>query len=838
MASAFAAATAVAVCGFGGTAYADYTKDLDGSTPFYTGVRGAEITLSDADGDGNTYAEFDMEDGETVAYRQSLAYSWLKGDKDEDDNLIGTATENRFSMEIGFANGDFDVYTIKFQSQQYVLTEETITENYIVFLPSTSAVDTLDVTLDVYITQEADDDTDYSGLTAVTTCAVGEKITISFGEYSEGGYPVTITCGENSGTGKFENVYEYYSSYVSSGDSAVTPLTFSATAKTDDGETDTTKVAKMVLYSLNGQSFKATLDDSGNVEVTDDTEPVICFTQTPSYLINGDAIDFDYKVIDVLSSTTRATAYYYVLNAEQYTSEDYDFDKTEYDDDDDNPFTEITSSSKIRIIRDENSYIPTELINDGVKGLVKIYYKISDRSSSSSSTANTDVVFVDWYAKEGSTVDIYDYKGDEDKTSSFIKLIAEDGKEGLTYAQKSDLTKTTSEALLQAYKDTITNFEKAYQAKITEAIEALTDEDGNVVSTLYAGSDSEFYLPSFEGLTWTDSDGNTVEFDLASTDDYYNAGDYKFSIYYKAKTSGSSTSLSPNNLSITLSEADVEYRFTIFITDSFGNSMRYPKEIDEETGEIVWEEITTDDVWDEDFAELLPYFSFYVDYKEATAEAPESLSLAYVDTSYSGVSFTINGVSSTYSTSYSLYIFDRNALTEDTGVNLGYDEFLEHIEELFNNNLENIDAFTNKTVNTRKYFTTVKPVDDLLETDDNYELFSDISWNATSISFTPQTVEDYYVVRLTLTDTSSQTKTYCYTAVAASSQANELAGESDWLEKNVVSVILFSIGGVCLIAFVLLLLIRPKDKGDIDAVYEAEIAKDDKKGKKKKKEKE
>ena len=61
-----------------------------------------------------------------------------------------------------------------------------------------------------------------------------------------------------------------------------------------------------------------------------------------------------------------------------------------------------------------------------------------------------------------------------------------------------------------------------------------------------------------------------------------------------------------------------------------------------------------------------------------------------------------------------------------------------------------------------------------------------------------------------------------------------MKGESDWLEKNLVSVILFSVAGVFAVALVVLLIVKPKDKADIDQVYAEEVEKEKgKKGKKK-----
>ena len=802
LASAVAVGGAAIALGASQTAYAaDYTQVLDGTKVFYTGIRGAEITYSteEVGEDTKAYATFKIGGNQTVEYRQNLAYSWY----------TAADVNGKFSMEIGFNNATFERYVIRFQSQQYSLTEDKITENYIVFTPSATETGKVDMS----VVQKLED---YTQLTPVASYALNSRIKIAFGNFNDGEYPLTVNGTE---VASFKNVYEPFATYVSSGDNAVTPLTFSATFA--EGQQDNT--ADMVLYDINGQSFEFldTKEVDGKIvyetKITDNAKPVMCFTKTPSYLIDGDSIGFEYKVIDVIGTSTRATAYYYVLSGEQYSDADFDYDKYDYSGENDNasnnPFIEVTSSSSIRVIRDENTFIPGSLYDENVYGLVKIYYKIADRSGN---TAQTDYIFADWYAKSDAVVDIADVKG-SGTSSKFLKLIDEnEHKPGLTYAQESNLTATDTTAtetdpVLYAYKQTIQQFQTAYQQKINDAINALEDHK------LYAGTDSKFYLPSFDNLT--DENGNPINID--DTDDYFTKDDYKYSIYYQAKTSGSSTSLASNALAINLNEADVNYRFTIFITDSFGNDMRYPTKVDDK---IVWEKITTDDVWSEDFAELLPYFEFHVSYKEATATPPESLSIAYVNGSYSGVSFSIKGVSGTYSANYNLYVVDRDKLNDALGETLTYETFKDRVNELFDN------------AEYRKYFTTVKPANSLLETDENYELFKDLNWNATSISFTPRSVEDFYVVRLTLEDNNSKQTECQYAVVSASVETTSLKGESDWVEKNLTSVILFSIAGVFAVVFVILLIVKPKDSGDIDQVYTQEVEKEKgKKGKKGKK---
>lgn len=808
-------AAIIAINGRVVTAYAtDRFVELDGNSVFYTAIYGAEIEATapdDTSEDAKHYTLFKIGSDETLSYRQNLAYKWISASGDED----GKPTVRYLSMELYFPEINFKRYYIKFESQQYVLTEDEKSTNYLVFIPNDDKT-----AVQVAVVRSLEDevkDEDKIG----EPIANGTNIKISIDNYYKGNYDLTVNGTKAEAA--FKNVNESFASYVASGDSAVTPLTFGAEFAAERVETE--DGAQMALVDISGQSFEMH-KDNGVYKVKDTAAPVLCFSQTPSYLEYGKTIGFQYRVIDVLanitSNSSRATAYYYVLTGEQVADVDFEYTKTDYetkttDNEGENqteggeageetkkqtnPFKKISTSSTDRIYSDKNTFVPRDYLKSDVMGLVKIYYELSDYATSS--MAKTDTVFVDWYIEEAlgksttALVDVNDYTDNKraSSTSKFLKLIK--NKEGATYARADDEDKASP---LDAYKDSVKKFRSDYQKAIDEAIEKL--EDGK----LYAGG-KKFYLPA-------------IEWDFL--DEYLNGTDYKYSIYYRGATSGSNTSLSSNKLSIDLNDADVTYRFTIFVTDAFGNPMRYPTDEKDENGKVVWEEIKSSDVWDEDFAELLPYFEFDVSYKEATAEPPENLSISYVKSSYSGVSFKITGVSGTYTSTYKLYVFDRNAYYQDKQEVLDYDTFVSKTQELF-------DA-----PETRKYFTTVKPVSELLESDENYETFKALNWNATGITFTPQSVEDFYVIELQLTDNRSQNSGAYYATVASSVQTKSLKGESDWLEYNKTSLILFVVAGVCLIALIVLLVIKPKDKGDIDAIYsevEGKEKKSDKKNK-------
>ena len=187
-------------------------------------------------------------------------------------------------------------------------------------------------------------------------------------------------------------------------------------------------------------------------------------------------------------------------------------------------------------------------------------------------------------------------------------MMASDGR-GATYG---DDTVTD----LESYKQYIARVQEDYQAKIDESI-ANDYPDG-----LYASSETNLYLPDFSGYVTDNLGGYT---------------DLEYAIYYRSSSNGSSTGLASDELAMTVSQADVTYRFTIYVTDAAGNDMYYP----DENGELVT--ISADDVWEDDYAELLPFFEVTVDYRAATVEEPGVQNVGYVGSTYNSASFEIKG---------------------------------------------------------------------------------------------------------------------------------------------------------------------------------------------------
>ncbi|MDE7453949.1 MAG: hypothetical protein K2N22_06035 [Clostridia bacterium] len=712
-------------------------------------------------------------DDDAVSYRRNLAYNWfarpseevpVEGEEGKTETKYGDVYEGFFNMEIGFGNTAFDKFVIRFESQQYVKTKDGKSQNYVIFYPHTDADK-------VYAMISTKEDT---GLDTDKAQVMGKdhiiiKFTDKYAKDFTGGYEVYVGNGEetvNCITGKFENVGGNYAKSSTSSTSPVYPLTFSA--KFDEKKEDGDDAAKLILYSLNGQNFKLTNvqhNTTGNYyyggNVTDDTPAVLCLEEQLNFFTLGSSINVDYAVIDVLRTSPRATLYYYVLTYEQYTKENFDYNDREN-------FKELTSSDTFYLEPDRDKYYPenevagTAFDNGAADEHLKadLAVKVYFTLTDVTSNSETDYVYLDWYLDGNYKLEI--------KNTAFIAA--------------------AKDTLGAKYKDS--DAEKWAQIK-----DAYQKEVDKAAKNLSAGSSSYLYLPSVESLFEENGTAYT---------------DMKYSIYYYGSSQLSNTSLNYNNLSINVTRDD-DYVFTVYATDASGNNMYY---LDED-GKIV--EFAASEIWtmfedkdDKGLAEKLPWFHFTANYKGVQfEEQPGTQATAYVGTAYNSASFKINGISG-YKAEYRLFLFDRAAYYKDHGSTLNYSQFLEQMDGLF-------DAPA-----TRGYFTEIPAKSSLEETDSDYDKYSAYEWNSSSLSFVPQDNNAFYMIRAEVTEGDRLTDTIaCNLGIAASVKAKTLKGESDWLKNNVASVVLLCVAGLALVGIVLLLVIKPKDKGDLDEQFEA-----------------
>jgi hypothetical protein len=779
-------------------ASADRSVTINGSSIFVT-TSNAEV-WAHREQDGEATLDYTMfafsKDEDTVNFRKNLAYKWYENtaaqpEADEDGEETAKTVEFQkgegwFNMEIGFADSNnkdgklqFEKYVISFESQQYAQDKDGKTTNYIVFTPAEEAGK-----VDVYVIYKEPADKDLNAVldrlsdTDKLGTVDDDHITIEFTGYENGEYTVVFNNDTNL-TGKFENVGKTYSKYSSSTTTPVTPLSFKAIFAEEDGDQPAAHGnAFMTLYSLNGQSFKltGTRDSGGHLTggtVNDTTPPVLCLNKEVKFIQYNGEISFDYTVIDVLTSspslnTPRGTGVYYYMLKKDKAAPAYDTDGGDY--------KAVTDADDKYIFPHSGHYLPTDSDYkkakfDGeyltVKAAVKVVMKLTDTTASG---AQTTYVPLDWYVDGDFLVGV--------DGTDYIAVATD--KLGAAFSYSS-YDETTSKWVSDPENSSAWSAAvESYKAAVSEA-----------AKDLKAGSKNYFYLPSVESLL---------------TDNSTSYQDLKFSIYYNNGTQQQSSNKSSNELSINLTKAG-KYIFTVYATDAAGNPMFYfdgdGKPVEFEAGDI-WN--MYDEEEDSEFAGMkkyLPWFEFTVDYSEISIEEPDEQSTAYVDSSYTPDSFEINGVS--VKTVYSLYEFENGLWAEDhDGVALTYDEFIAQKDTLI--------------VTGRKYFTKIRTTSELEEGTADYDKFNPYGWNGTSLSFTPQTANAFYLIKCEASSYETATPVTKCMAIAAAPKVEALKGEDTWAQDNMTSIILLCIAGASLIGIILLLVIKPKNKGDLDEV--------------------
>ncbi len=797
---------------------ADRTVRITGSNIFITSGN-AQVTAHKEDTDGyenpEFYTMFVLRSGsDAVNYRKNLAYSWYYSDS----TGSGEKQNGFFNMEIGFEELDFVKTILTFESQQFSQTKDEKTTNYIVF----TVADAEAGTVYAYITDNLEDEAPANG-----QALNASHISIKFTGRTDGEYAVSVSDGSTTVTDAFVNVGGTYAQYSSSSTTPVTPLSFKA--EFGEGETSSSGTAKVVLFSLNGQSFrygsfdKVTSPTSANLKnyyvkngeryervakdaafdsetqyytydsskdvtesggeytlangyINDDMPPVLCLKKGVSYIREGREISFDYETIDVLASMPGETVSYFMLTYDQARKADFDADK--YDDEE--LFRQVSDSDDQYMLPHANHYKPTENDMNGkafgenftATAAVKVALKLTDTTSTG---GLSDYVLLDWYVEDRYLLEI--------NNNTYIAVATDES--GAKFSYTDDETKT-SDVNAQSWAEKLA----AYQSAVNEA-----------AKDLKAGSKNYFYLPSVESLL---SDNATAYEDMT------------FGIYYKTdKDTGNSgqsvTSRKYNTLAINLTNAG-KYIFTVFATDGSDNSMYYYKD-----GEV--KKLESGDIWnmyhddsEDNLRDYLPWFEFDVSVSEISIEDPGERDTAYVGTEYKGVSFDINGVS--YDTDYQLYLFRNDLYYQANQEALTYDEFMTGKDKLF--------------AEHREWFTNIPSKNDatMTEGSEEYEEYKDYEWNNSSLTFVPQDANAFYLVKLTVTSKDNgQQKDVAYMGISAAPRVRNLVGEDTWLQDNMTSVILLCIAGASLVGIVLLLVIKPKDKGDIDVTYEKESKK-------------
>lgn len=591
-------------------------------------------------------------------------------------------------------------------------------------------------------------------------------LTVSLSEEdgaADGVYAVLLS---GSKIGDFTNVGGYFADYKSS---SLTPLQIEAKMPED------ALSAKTTLYfnELNGQSFA--LNETTGEIAADTAAPVLVINEELSGFTLGAKFDVDYVKLDVLDDSLQATLEYY-----QY-----------------NPTHAEATWSKL----------------------------------------SSDVYFSDtvYSFAEGAATTVYEEEG---KEMIAVRLELKDDDHTATY----EFSWYAESVVSPVNTRTATNAAVADMDYIPASI-------NKVGPTLSASFDSADYQSKVEDEASEKSAGESAEFNLPSVEYMFADDDTKYKsftyvIYYKSKALPDGTSTSSykyNQLRIPV-ESEGEYEFKIVATDKSGNAMTA-----DDGGEQV--NVTADNVWDLD---SLPSFTFKIKSSELSVEEGSKSfknQSGIIGVEFEAKDFDVKGPSG-YGSDYALYYFDmslfmkkyeNSSLDESTLASVNFADMVapafnpaevEDVAELYAElyakllaeqvtgvtaeGLIEVDEDGNAIL--RKIGEYNSAVSENAYPDNKYE------WNASEKSFVPAEEGTYIVFGIFTHPEQASNTVGAYQVIYAGATEDVIAGETQWLKNNLVSIVLFAIAAVLLVIIIILLLIKPSDETleDIDKTKKKE----------------
>ena len=388
---------------------------------------------------------------------------------------------------------------------------------------------------------------------------------------------------------------------------------------------------------------------------------------------------------------------------------------------------------------------------------VSIAYKLSD-GNSNDADSNIAYVFVEWYAEEVTA-------------SGYIEVVNPNSAVLNSRPEafgSFDVSGNWTWMQVENEEGTLVSATDKYQAAVTNAA---LQEDGT--TSIQVGSGAYYYVPSLKEFVRDDNCGYS---------------DMEFTVYYRftGKTSTDTQQISGDFDELRFEiAAPGYYEFRIVPKNMSGKTMAGVKENGEKT------EISSSNVWD---VTNLVTFSFTVDYNGPVIENPEGNETGYVDVVYSVSDFDIVATSG-YAEEYQLYYLELKA-----GVGT---PTLAQVNE----------AEKAGSISQYGEWKEIEKYDSDKDSDDGDNAYS---WNPdSSLSFVPQKIGFYKVGVTVYSDNFDGVSSF--KVINVSSESESVRGETHWLQNNILSVVFLSVGVLCLIGIVVLLLIKPKDKAAVEA---------------------
>lgn len=717
-----------------------------------------------ADGDEKETAAFTLKDKEYVYLKRDLAFKWFEA-KD-------TAKYLNFTIVLKDLN--FTKLSFRIESAAAEATKDEKAVN-ILYIRKDETGYKAGVTQD----EETNSETE----TAIALTA-GAEVKFELAEHAD--YGKFTVKANGTAIGEMENVganfaeYEYSESY-----------SLYLQAETETGSSTT-----VYLKEINGQLFNNIENNSDSKKVVTDTAaPVLVVNDELSGFLLGTQFSLNYEKIDVLTNSgLTETKEYYQYNPEHTETK----------------YTTLTTSTYFMDTVYEKDGKETSVWREYEKEYVSVKFTLGDAAHS---TSETKVVYeLAWYATSGSV---------EEKTlgeDSVAFIIADRNEDGPEYRG------------IKAEKDSRGKYENKYddEAAFNNEVEAYQAALEAAAENVSAGSNSYVYFPS---LDWLISDNNGYR-------------SLKFTISYKTPSSTSSktsSGLSHSSLKLSASEPGT-YEFKVFAKDKAGNVMKYA----DEDGNLV--EVTESNIWD---IEAIPAFSYAIKNKgisveEKSTTASDRVKTQLLSETYTFTDATIVGASDLQS-DYALYKVDvskykdktitQAILSSVTSADIqsaikskipttsadGYFEL--YISEYAKQVAGALGVSDEASIAAiKKCFVKIDEYDDRISEEENASAWeasdNKYNWQPSSKSFTAAEQGTYLVLAdYWEGDMARVDRVPAYKLIVVSAETDVIKGETQWLQNNLVSVILFSVAAVMLILIVVLLLVQPSEEtlSDVDA---------------------
>ncbi len=734
------------------TAQAVTEVEYEPSAVFAAGV-GGEVGASEGD---TSYIEFSLADGGKTHFRRDLALKWFSADDSAESasSAVKPGKANYFSMQFSFPSVDFETFTIEFQSDEENITKDAQAVNSLIFEKTAGG----GLTVRVKNASQQDLENTDPALDSGTVAAdsVSNDFTLTFAEATDadavaGDFKIVLQCGGAQVLeSRFTNIGGNYLEYRSSAATTPnTPITFTAELPEGAAEGATQSV---LMKSLNGQSFALT---EGRVQ--DNIAPVLVLNEEVHAFTLGRQFSLAYETIDVCDDTVSVSRYYYMAAK----NEDGSYIAPDASEEDDYDYSTLgTSTHFMPVTETPAGQPPVEYVS--------IYFELQDGRTDDESNLISETVYLTWYAAPGSdTVETrngcdYIRVDRSEKGPAYTGLTAMPG----DTAAGTENGNVTDEGGANTYGTAV----EAYRTALEAAAENTS-----------AGTGAYLYMPSLRGLIYSNfADYRNLQFTVCYYQETQADGD----------TASSESGLSYNELRFEV-DKDGWYRIRIFATDASSNAMKYYNK----DGDLV--DVTTSNVWD---IPNIPEFRVHIGYNGASIEDPGSQDYGYRDRTYTISDFDIIALAG-YVEDYALYYFDSDYLAEGQTMP-SYDDFVENAEQYFT------DTYKASMVRINEYNSDVTEDDENWDDTDNA-----YNWNpSSSRSFVPQR-SGIYVVELTVTDPNRPgTTETAYMAIEVRNPVDIIPGQSQWLQNNITSVVLFAVSAVLAIVIVVLFVVKPSNK--------------------------